>query len=92
MGNPNFHNLFKKIKEISGCKNQKEVAAKLGISPQAITDAKIKNKIPETWFDMVSEKYGVTMETTPRHRRKLTPEATRERWIRSNNERVLWAR
>ena len=62
MGNPNFHNLFKKIKEISGCKNQKEVAAKLGISPQAITDAKIKNKIPETWFDMVSEKYGVTKE------------------------------
>jgi len=73
MENPNFHDLFKKIKKISGCKNQKEVAAQLGISPQAITDAKIKNKIPETWFDAISEKYGVTKE-------ELCQQAENDRW------------
>lgn len=67
MGNLNFDNLFEKIKKISGGKNQKEVAAKLGISPQAITDAKSKNKIPETWFQTVSEKYGVSKEELCQH-------------------------
>lgn len=57
-----FDDLFKKIKKISGCTNQKGVAEKLGISPQAITDAKKKNKIPETWFNIVFEKFGVTKE------------------------------
>jgi hypothetical protein len=57
-----FDDLFQKIKKISGGKNQTAVADKLGISPQAITDAKRKNKIPETWFDIIDEKFGVTKE------------------------------
>jgi hypothetical protein len=62
MGHLDFDDLFKKIKKISGGANQKGVAEKLGISPQAITDAKKKNKIPETWFNIVAEKFGVTKE------------------------------
>ena len=57
-----FDDLFPKIRKISGGKNQKGVADKLGISPQAITDAKRKNKIPERWFDILAEKFGVTKE------------------------------
>ena len=44
-----FEDLFKKIKKISKGKNQKGVAQALGISPQAITDAKRKNKIPNIY-------------------------------------------
>jgi len=57
-----FEDLFKKIKKISRGKNQKGVAQSLGISPQAITDAKRKNKIPETWFDIIEEKFGLSKD------------------------------
>lgn len=62
-----FDDLFKKIKELYGCKNQKEVAGKLGVSPQAITDAKKRNKIPETWIDIVTEKFEMTKEDFCQH-------------------------
>nr|WP_320013120.1 hypothetical protein [uncultured Desulfobulbus sp.] len=57
-----FEDLFKKIKKISKGKNQKGVAQALGISPQAITDAKRKNKIPETWFGIIEEKFGLSKD------------------------------
>jgi len=62
-----FENLFKKIKKISRGKNQKGVAQALGISPQAITDAKRKNKIPETWFDIIEEKFGLSKDELIRY-------------------------
>ncbi len=58
-----FEDLFKKIKQISGGVSQREVAERLGISPQAISDAKRKNRIPETWYEIIYEKFGVTKET-----------------------------
>lgn len=57
-----FEDLFKKIRKISKGKNQKGVAQALGISPQAITDAKRKNRIPETWFDIIEEKFGLSKD------------------------------
>lgn len=62
-----FEDLFKKIKKISRGKNQKGVAQALGISPQAITDAKRKNKIPETWFDIIEEKFGLSKDELIRY-------------------------
>jgi len=62
MDSLSFENFFKKIKKISRGKNQKGVAQSLGISPQAITDAKRKNKIPETWFDIIEEKFGISKD------------------------------
>ncbi|MDD2466503.1 MAG: hypothetical protein PHI97_21105 [Desulfobulbus sp.] len=67
-----FENLFKKIKKISRGKNQKGVAQALGISPQAITDAKRKNKIPETWFDMIEEKFGLSKDELIRYEDRST--------------------
>jgi hypothetical protein len=57
-----FDQLFKKIKNIAGGGSQKEVAGKLGISPQAISDAKRKNRIPESWYVIIFEQFGVTRE------------------------------
>lgn len=57
-----FEQIFKKIKYIAGGSSQRAVAAKLGISPQAISDAKRKNRIPESWYAIVYEKFGVTRE------------------------------
>jgi len=62
MEREDFENLFKKIRLIAGGGNQKEVAEKLGISPQAISDAKRKNRIPESWYVIIHEQFGVTRE------------------------------
>ncbi len=67
-----FEDLFKKIKKISRGKNQKGVAQALGISPQAITDAKRKNKIPETWFDIIEEKFGLSKDELIRYEDRST--------------------
>ena len=67
-----FEDLFKKIKKISRVKNQKGVAQALGISPQAITDAKRKNKIPETWFDIIEEKFGLSKDELIRYEDRST--------------------
>ena len=63
MEREDFEDLFKKIKSLAGGGSQKEVAKKLGISPQAISDAKRKNRIPESWYGIVYEQFGVTRET-----------------------------
>ena len=55
-----FEQIFKKIKHIAGGESQREVAAKLGISPQAISDVKRKNRIPKSWYAIIYEKFGVT--------------------------------
>ena len=68
----NFEYLFKKIKKISRGKNQKGVAQALGISPQAITDAKRKNKIPQTWFDIIEEKFGLSKDELIRYEDRST--------------------
>nr|WP_320013088.1 helix-turn-helix domain-containing protein [uncultured Desulfobulbus sp.] len=72
-----FERLFKKIKEVAGGGTQKEVAEKLGISPQAISDAKRKKRIPESWYGVIYEQFGVTRETlhcrTDRHANKVIP-------------------
>jgi len=62
MDREDFENLFKKIKSIAGGGSQKEVAEKLGISPQAISDAKRKNRIPESWYVIIHEQFGLTRE------------------------------
>jgi len=63
MEREDFEDLFKRIKSIAGGGSQKEVADKLGISPQAISDAKRKNRIPESWYVIIHEQFGVTRET-----------------------------
>lgn len=58
----NFDEILNNIKRLTGARNQKEVAAALGISGSAITDAKNRNVIPETWFQIIEEKYGTAKE------------------------------
>ena len=63
MEREDFEDLFKKIKLLAGGGSKKEIAEKLGISPQAISDAKRKNRIPESWYGIICEQFGVTRET-----------------------------
>jgi hypothetical protein len=58
----NFDEILSNIKRLTGTRNQKEVASFLGISGSAITDAKKRNVIPETWFQTIEKKCGVTKE------------------------------
>ena len=58
----NFDEILNNIKRITGARNQKEVASALGISGSAITDAKNRNVIPETWYRIIEERFGSTRE------------------------------
>lgn len=57
-----FEDIFNNIKKITKKKNQKEVAEDLGITASAITDAKGRNVVPDRWFDIIKDKYGITKE------------------------------
>ncbi|KJS02211.1 MAG: hypothetical protein VR65_06075 [Desulfobulbaceae bacterium BRH_c16a] len=57
-----FDDIFNNIKKLMNKKNQREVAAELGITASAITDAKGRNTIPDRWFETIKEKFGITKE------------------------------
>lgn len=58
----NFENIFREIKRITGGKSQKEIGEALGITGAAVTDAKKRNTIPDSWFDTIENVYNVTKE------------------------------
>ncbi len=57
-----FEIIFRIIKKITGERTQAEVAKAIGITPGAISDAKRRGVIPETWIKRIIEKYGKTHE------------------------------
>ena len=52
--------IAERMKQASRAKNQAQLARVLKVSPQAVSDAIRKGKIPDRWFDVMEEKYGVT--------------------------------
>jgi hypothetical protein len=52
----------KKMIAAATLKTQGELANLLGITSQAISSTVAKGKIPERWFDLFKEKFGVTRE------------------------------
>lgn len=62
MGFGDFDFLFNKIKRLMVAKNQKELAVRLGVTPQAVSNAKTDKVIPETWYQIIFEKHGITKE------------------------------
>jgi len=57
-----FDLLLNRIKDLTRSHQDNEVSLALGISPQAVADAKRKRKIPRTWLRTIEEKYGVSRE------------------------------
>jgi len=51
-------NMIKK----AGVGSQAQLAHKLGVSPQAVSDAIRKAKIPDQWFIKFQKKYGITKD------------------------------
>jgi hypothetical protein len=57
-----FNLLFSRIMRIAKVYQDNDLAKVLGISPQAISGAKNKKKIPRTWFQILEKEFGVTRE------------------------------
>lgn len=51
-----------RMKVAAGAKNQAQLARAIGIQPPSVSDAILKGKIPERWFEVMLEKYGVTKD------------------------------
>ncbi len=47
---------------VAGVKNQVQLAQVLGIKQPSVSGAITKGKIPDKWFEIIEEKYGVTRE------------------------------
>ncbi len=43
-------------------KSKAELARMIGVKPQSINTAITRGKIPDRWFDVMEEKFGVTKE------------------------------
>ncbi|WP_319543194.1 helix-turn-helix domain-containing protein [uncultured Pseudodesulfovibrio sp.] len=54
--------VVRRLVKASGVKNAAALADMLGISPQAISSAKKKGKIPLTWIEQVAEKSGQSLD------------------------------
>lgn len=52
--------IIKRMIEASGVKNQAALADVLGISPQAVNNAKSRNAIPAGWILLLAEKFRVS--------------------------------
>jgi hypothetical protein len=57
-----FNLIFKRIQNAAKAYQDNDLAAFLGISPQAVFGAKKKKQIPKTWFSTIQEKTEVTRE------------------------------
>jgi hypothetical protein len=54
--------ILDRMKKAAGVRTQAELAATLGIKPPSVSEAAIKGRIPERWFDILFEKTGATKE------------------------------
>jgi Bacteriophage CI repressor helix-turn-helix domain len=54
-----FDGITNNIKKIAGVKSQRDLAQVLGISPQAVTEAKNRGVVPGRWLDVIVKKFRV---------------------------------
>ncbi len=57
-----FEEIWGRIKDSTEIKTQKELAVALSITPQAITEMKIKGKFSEKWAYKLADKYGLDVK------------------------------
>ncbi|NCU32709.1 MAG: hypothetical protein EOM23_07250 [Candidatus Moranbacteria bacterium] len=55
-------NKLSRLFEATGANTDKEFAEKIGISPQAVYEAKRRNKIPDAWIKITAEKTGISAD------------------------------
>lgn len=51
-----------RLYEATGANTDKEFAEKIGISAQAVYEAKRRNKIPDAWIKIAAEKTGISAD------------------------------
>lgn len=54
--------IIERLIQGTGVKNATALAGELGVTPQAISSAKKKGKIPRTWLKFVADKYDISMD------------------------------
>jgi hypothetical protein len=54
--------IIERLIQGAGVKNATALAGKLGVTPQAISSAKKKGKIPRTWLKFVANEYDISMD------------------------------
>jgi hypothetical protein len=57
-----FEIIYRRIKSLTKTYQDNDTAKALGISPQAVSDAKKRGRIPRTWYQVVEKDFGVTRE------------------------------
>lgn len=72
----NFLDIFNIIKALLAEKNQVGVAARLGITGAAITEAKKRDSIPEGWYEKVEQLTGVDKQQIIANAQQLKKERT----------------
>ncbi len=54
--------IIERMKQRAGVRSQAKLAEVIGVTPQSLSGAIQKGKIPDRWFDVMEEKFGVTRE------------------------------
>jgi len=57
-----FDKFFKRLSEVSGVRTQQEMARLLGVNRSAITQAKTRGVVPETWLYKLARDFGYSLE------------------------------
>jgi len=71
-------NVIKNMMEIADVKKQSQLADILGIKQPSVSGAIAKGRIPESWFKIIINKFGVTKEDIKKQSEDKAPETTQE--------------
>lgn len=66
-----FDKIYSRIQQISGCRTQVKVACLLDIPQSAISAAKRRGHVPDTWYMTLFSKLGVNPDWIKYHRGPL---------------------
>jgi hypothetical protein len=70
-----FEIIYRRIKSLTKTYQDNDTAKALGISPQAVADAKKRGRIPRTWYQVVEKDFGVTREELCRPEERVSARA-----------------
>ena len=54
--------MLERLFQATGAQNDSELAETLGLTSQAVYDARKRNKVPDAWFRLIAEKYDVSAD------------------------------
>jgi hypothetical protein len=90
----NFNEIWIRLRSSTEIRTQKELAAVLGLTPQAVTEMKKRGKFPENWAYKLAEKYNLSakwiLEGTEKQTNQSREEVNRKKKFDILNEIEAW--